>query len=202
MTTEPTREVSSPTITLLFMQRTGAIDRIMSLLRRRGFPIGGMTVERTHQVDVGRMTLVVEHTKALEQVSRHLRKLPDVLEVTATDEEDAVRREYALVRIQCRPPERAEVMALLSAYGARTVSLTSNFMVLEASGPGTELDALFAELAPYGIEESARTSPMALRRISEQQEGNPGVTQASGGVAQACGGVPGSPTPGGYPATA
>jgi acetolactate synthase-1/3 small subunit len=171
MTTEPTRDAALPAITLLFTQRTGALDRIMSLLRRRGFPIGGMTVERTHQADVGRMTLVIEQAKALEQVSRHLRKLPDVLEVTSADDEDAVRREYALVRIRCRPQERAEVMALLSAYGARAISLTSNYMVVEASGLGTELDALFAELAPYGIEESARTSPMALRRVSERHEG-------------------------------
>jgi acetolactate synthase I/III small subunit len=174
MTSESTRDAGLPAITLLFTQRTGALDRIMSLLRRRGFPIAGMTVERTHQADVGRMTLVVEQAKALEQVSRHLRKLPDVLEVTTADE-DAVRREYALVRIQCRPQERAEVMALLSAYGARAVSLTSNYMVVEASGLGTELDALFAELAPYGIEESARTSPMALRRVSERQEGTSGI---------------------------
>jgi len=170
MTAEPTRDAGLPAIMLLFTQRTGALDRILSLLRRRGFPIVGMTVERTHQADVGRMTLVVEQAKALEQVSRHLRKLPDVLEVTTVDE-DAIRREYALVRIRCRPQERAEVMALLSAYGARAISLTSIYMVVEASGLGMELDALFAELAPYGIEESARTSPMALRRVSERPEG-------------------------------
>ncbi len=163
---ESVPEAASPAITLLFTQRTGALDRIISLLRRRGFPIAGMTVERTHQADVGRMTVVVEHPKALAQVSRHLQKLPDVLEVTTAADGDAVQREYALARIQCRPAQRAEVMALLSAYGARAVSMTSDYVVVEASGPGTELDALFAELASYGIEESARTSPMALRRVS------------------------------------
>lgn len=158
--------MTEPTLTLLFTQQFGAFDRIISMLRRRGFPIGGVTVERTHLAEVGRMTVVVQSPEALEQVSRHLRKLPDVLEVTAVGDVDAVRREYALARIRCAPQQRAEVMALLAAFEARAVSLTAEHLVLEAAGNGAKLDALFAELAPYGIEESARTNPIALRRHS------------------------------------
>ena len=156
--------MSESTLTLLFTQRFGAVDRIMSLLRRRGFPIAGMTVERTHQAEVGRMTVVVEQPAALKQVSRHLEKLPDVLEVTVAEGEDAVRREYALARVRCTPSQRAEVMALLAAFEARAVGTTEESVVVEASGPSATLDALFAELAPYGIEESARTSALAISR--------------------------------------
>ena len=163
---EPTPETGLPAITLLFTQRTGALDRIISLLRRRGFPIAGMTVERTHQADVGRMTVLVEQPRAVDQVSRHLQKLPDVLEVSAADGADAIRREYAMARIRCTPPQRGEAMAVLSAHRARVISTTPDCLVVEAAGSGAELDALFAELAPYGIEESARTSPMALRAVS------------------------------------
>ena len=152
------------TLTVLYTHQVGALDRIVSLLRRRGFPISGMTLEQTHLPEVGRMTLVVSQPAAVDQVQRHLQRLPDVLEADVAEDENAVRREYAMVRVRCAPQQRAEVMALLTAFEARALSMTSGHLVLEVSGSGRALDALFAELAPYGIEESARTSPIALRR--------------------------------------
>jgi acetolactate synthase-1/3 small subunit len=152
------------TLTVLFTQRVGALDRIISLLRRRGFPISSMTVERTHLPEIGRMTVVVKAPEAVSQVTRHLSRLPDVVDVAAGDEE-AVRREYALVRIRCAPQQRPEVVALLSAFDARVLSISAEHLLLEAAGHGAELDALFAELAPYGIEESARTNPICMRRF-------------------------------------
>jgi acetolactate synthase-1/3 small subunit len=152
-----------PAITLHFTAgRYGALDRIVSLLRRRGFPIAGMTVERTHRPEVGRMTVVVEHPAAVEQVSRHLRKLPDVIEVSSASAENTIRRQYALLRIHCPPERREEVLALIQGYGARTVSANGQQLIVEAWGDEAELDGLFAELAPYGIEESARTGTVAM----------------------------------------
>ena len=169
--------MTDSTLTLHFTKRFGAADRIMSLLRRRGFPISGITLERTHQDEVGRMTVAVQNAAAVEQVSRHLRKLPDVLEVFAATDEDSVRREYTLARVRCTPQQRAEVVALLSAFEARVVSITAEQVVLEATGSGAKLDALFAELTPYGIEESARTSPVALRRVSPNGSGQSAQTE-------------------------
>jgi acetolactate synthase-1/3 small subunit len=157
------------TLTVHFSQRFGAVDRILSLLRRRGFPIAGLTLERTHQPEVGRMTVVVEGVEAVDQVSSHLRKLPDVIDVSAGDE-DEVRREYCLARIRCEPRQRAEVLALLSSVAGRAISITRHHLVLEAAGGPATLDRLFFALEPYGIEESARTNPMALRRWEESEE--------------------------------
>lgn len=154
-------------MTVYFNQRFGAIDRIISMIRRRGFPIAGMTLERTHDPAVGRMTLVVEDDTMVEQVCRHLGKLPDVVEVSAGDE-DELRREYALVRIRCAPAQRAEVLALLTTFAGRAISMTTDHCVLEAAGSPATLNRLFAVLAPYGVEESARTNPMALRAISTE----------------------------------
>jgi acetolactate synthase-1/3 small subunit len=151
-------------LTVLFTSRVGALDRVVSLLRRRGFPVSGMTLEQTHRPEVGRMTLVLSQPAAVDQVQRHLQRLPDVLEVRVAGADDTVRREYALVRIRCAPQRRPEVMALLAAFEARALSMTADHLVLEATGDSASLDALFAELAPYGVEESARTSPIALRR--------------------------------------
>lgn len=161
--------MTDSTLTVHYASRAGAADRIMSLLRRRGFPIAGMTLERTHLNDVGRMTIVVQQTAA-EQVRRHLGRLPDVVRVVAVNRDEAVQREYALARIRCTPQQRAEVIALLSAFEARPLSVTSEHIVVEAIGPGDALDALFLELAPYGIDESARTSPIALHRGSARTD--------------------------------
>src|ERR1700730_3277947 len=146
--------MSESTLTVHFNQRFGAVDRILSLLRRRGFPIAGLTLERTHKPEIGRMTVGVEGAESVEQVTRHLSKLPDVIEVSAGDE-DEVRREYALVRIRCEPRQRAEVLALLSTVAGRAITMTRNHLVLEAAGGPATLDRLFAALKPYGIEESA-----------------------------------------------
>jgi acetolactate synthase-1/3 small subunit len=155
------------TLTVHFTHRFGAVDRIMSLLRRRGFPITGLTLERTHNPAVGRMTVVVEQHGVAEQVMRHLSKLPDVIDVN-TGDQDELRREYALIRIRCQPPQRQEVLALLSTVAGRAISMSADHAVLEAAGSSTTLDRLFEALEPYGIEESARTNPMALRAAGYQ----------------------------------
>ena len=158
--------MSESVVTVHFTQRVGAVDRIISMLRRRGFPIAGMTLERTHNPEVGRMTIVVEQEDAAEQIRRHLNKIADVTQI-GTGDNDAVRREYALVRIRCAPQQRAEVVALLTTFAGRAISMTADQCVLEAAGSSSTLDRLFEVLQPYGIEESARTNPMALERTSE-----------------------------------
>lgn len=153
-------------MTLLFSQRVGALDRIISLIRRRSFPIHGLSVERTQREDIGRMTVIVERRDALEQMRRQLIRLPDVLEVSMPEEDNSVRREYTMLRVRCAPEQRAEVNTLLTAFDARVVSTTEDYLVVEAAGDGGALDALHAELAPHGIEESARTSSIVLSRTS------------------------------------
>jgi acetolactate synthase I/III small subunit len=155
--------VHEPTLTVLFTERIGALDRIVSLLRRRGFPVTGMSLERTHQSDVRRMSVGVRQSSALPQIQRHLARLPDVLDVAISDDA-ALYREYALLRVRCTAAERGEILAILAAFDARALSISANHVVVEASGFTQQIEALFTALAVYGIEESARTSPIALRR--------------------------------------
>jgi acetolactate synthase I/III small subunit len=153
--------VSESTLTLRFAEGTGAVDRIIGLLRRRGFPIAGMTLERTHADGVGRMTVVVDGQDHIEQVTRHLRRLPDVLEVTNAGA-GTIQREYAMARVHCTPSQRSDLEAVIQQYGGRIIFTGDTYLAVEASGRRDELDAMFSELVPYGIEESARTNPMAL----------------------------------------
>jgi acetolactate synthase I/III small subunit len=150
------------TVTLSYTERFGAADRIMSLLRRRGFPISGMTLERTHQPNVGRMTVSVSNPAAVEQVYRHLRKLPDVLSVNASTQQDAVCREYALVRVHCVSENQPGLLELLEVFEARVLNTTEAGVVAEMSGTHQEIDTLFGFLDHYGIEEAARTNTMAI----------------------------------------
>lgn len=154
--------MTDATVTVHFQQRFGAFDRISSLLRRRGFPIAGITVERTQRDDVGRMSVGVRGEAAIEQVRRHLEKLPDVLEVQVHLEGSSVRREYALVRLRRDPGREDAVLAVLAEHGARVVNSSATELVAEASGSHPAMDTLFAALAPYGIEECARTNTIAL----------------------------------------
>jgi acetolactate synthase-1/3 small subunit len=154
--------MNDATVTLSYTQSFGAADRIMSLLRRRGFPISGMTLERTHQPDVGRMTVSVGNPAAVQQVSRHLRKLPDVLSVNAGAQDDTVCREYALVRVHCDSEHQAGLIALLEVFEARVLNTSADGMVAEVSGNRSDIDTLFGFLEHYGIEEAARTNTMAI----------------------------------------
>lgn len=153
--------MSESTLTLRFTEGGGALDRIIGLLRRRGFPIAGMTLERTHADGVGRMTVVVDGHEQVEQVARHLRRLPDVMEVTSAGI-GTIQREFALIRVHCMPAQRAELQTVIQNHGGRIISTGDEYLAVEISGHGEDVDSMFSELVPYGIEESARTNPMAL----------------------------------------
>ena len=115
------------------------------------------------------MSVAVRQSSALPQIQRHLARLPDVLDVTVTDGE-SLRREYALLRVRCTAAERGEVLAILAAFDARPLNISTNHVVVEASGFTQQMDALFAALSVYGIDESARTSPISLRRTTEADD--------------------------------
>jgi acetolactate synthase I/III small subunit len=180
-----TRRAHMPesTLSVVYEQKVGAVDRILSLLRRRGYPVGGITLERTHRPELGRMTVSVTQPEALDQMEKHLSKLTDVIAVGG-NQENAVRREYALGRIGCSARQRVEVVPILDAFHAHALSFTEGHLVVEATGTGEHLDALFSALAPYGIEDLARTSTIAVsstpafagnHRGTEAQSDNGGV---------------------------
>jgi acetolactate synthase-1/3 small subunit len=146
------------TLTVYFQQRLGAFDRITALLRRRSFPITGVTVARTHQNAIGRLTVAVGTPNAIEQVRRHLQRLPDVLEVQVHHEDACVQREYALIRVR----RNVAIGDVLQGQDARIVAEMPDEMVIEASGTHDAIDTLFATLEPFGIEESARTNPITI----------------------------------------
>jgi acetolactate synthase I/III small subunit len=150
--------MTDTSLTVYYQQRPGAFDRITALLRRRSFPITGMTPARTHVTDIARLTVAVSAPDAVEQVRRHLQRLPDVIDVQVHGEGVCVQREYALIRVH----RDEAVPVALRGHDARMVADNADEMVIEASGSREAVDALFAALEPFGIEESARTAPITL----------------------------------------
>jgi acetolactate synthase-1/3 small subunit len=161
--------MAEATLAVLYNQRAGAVDRIFSLLRRREFPVAGITIERTHLPEIGRMTVLVSQPDAVTQMTRHLNRLVDVVAVER-GQDDAVRREYTLARVRCSPQQRPEVLSILAVYQAEALSVTADYMVVEASGSGSDLDSLLSALSSYGIEDLARTSPLAVSRTSAKTQ--------------------------------
>jgi acetolactate synthase-1/3 small subunit len=155
-----------------FHNRIGTVDRIISLLRRRGFPISGITLERTNQPHIGRMTVAIRAENGVaHQVVRHLRRLPDVATIEMLhNSRPVIEREYLLARIRCDPHQQTALQRELEAIGVRVVAHESSRMVLEAVGSPETLDTIVNTLAAYEIEDLARSGTIAMDRFHNHEQ--------------------------------
>ena len=127
-----------------------------------GFNIDSLTVGRTENAGVSRMTIVVEGDKAvLEQVRKQLGKVIDVLKVSDYSGRDIVQRDLALVKLNAPPAEAPEIVSLIEIFHGNVVDISSTDMVVELSGPEAKVDAFVEVVRPYGIRE---TGPDRTRR--------------------------------------
>jgi acetolactate synthase-1/3 small subunit len=151
--------------------RPGALNRVVSLFRRRGFNIGSLTVGTTERAGVSRITLVVNSDPdTARRVQANLEKLVDVLQVQDLTGVAALTREFALVKA-CVPPEkRAEVLRLCGVFRARVVDVSPATLTMEITGAPDKVDALLEVVRPYGIAEMVRTGPLAMGRGAEVNE--------------------------------
>jgi acetolactate synthase I/III small subunit len=152
------------TISLFVENKPGVLSRVAGLFSRRGYNIESLAVGPTERPEYSRMTISVLLTKPVEQVIRQVQKLIPVVEVRELLPQDRVERELMLVKI--KPPEKghAELRALAETYEARIVDVSSEALMVEATGPVEKLDALESRLKTYGIIELCRTGRIALER--------------------------------------
>jgi acetolactate synthase-1/3 small subunit len=148
--------------------RPGALNRVVSLFRRRGFNIASLTVGTTERPGVSRITLVVKSDlDTARRVQASLEKLVDVLQVQDLTAVAALTREYALVKA-CVPPEkRPEMLRLCAVFRARVVDVSPATLTMEITGAPDKVDALLEVVRPYGIVEMVRTGPLAMGRGAE-----------------------------------
>ncbi|MDI3340015.1 MAG: acetolactate synthase small subunit [Sphaerobacter sp.] len=156
------------TLVVLVEDRPGVMNRVMSLFRQRGFNVDSIAVGHSEQPGLSRMTLVVQgDDRTVEQVTKQLYKLLEVIKVTDVTGENLIQRELALVKVAANERTRGDIMRLVSeVYRARIVDAAPDTLVIEVTGPSEKIDSLITLIRPYGIKEVARTGCVAIERGS------------------------------------
>jgi acetolactate synthase-1/3 small subunit len=155
-------------LSVLVENRAGTLSRVSGLFSRRGFNIDSLTVGRTDNPDVSRMTVVVLGADdVLEQIRKQLGKLIDVIAIEELDPSKSVKREIMLVKVKANEQNRPAIIGLASVFRGRVVDISATSITIEATGGFGKLDGLLELLRPYGILEMARTGAVALARGNE-----------------------------------
>jgi acetolactate synthase-1/3 small subunit len=155
------------TISVLVNNLPGVLARTAGLFSRRGFNIESLAVSTTQDPETSRMTIVVEGPdQVLEQISKQLYKLLDVIKVLDHQNEPVVVRELALVKVNAVPESRAEIMQIVSIFRALIVDISEEAFVVEVTGGAEKIDALVGLLRRFGIKEMMRTGRIVLSRGS------------------------------------
>jgi acetolactate synthase-1/3 small subunit len=153
------------TLSVTVENRPGVLTRVATLFRRRGYNIESLTVGRTESPDVSRMTIVVEgDDRVIEQVSKQLHKLVDVIKIIDITQDKAVERELALIKVRADNTVRAEIVQIVDIFRARIVDIGKNSLIIEVTGDENKIDAIEESLRPFGIMEMVRTGKVAMVR--------------------------------------
>ena len=161
--------LSKHTITALVQDKPGVLNRISSMFRRRGFNISSLAVGQSESETLSRMTFVVDgDDKVVEQVTKHLHKLIDVIKVTDISEENVISRELALIKVKAGAEHRDQVMQISSMFRANIIDVSKDFLLVEATGDENKINSLINLLRDIGISEVMRTGSVAMNRASNK----------------------------------
>ena len=151
------------TLSVLVENAPGVLTRVAGLFARRGYNIDSLSVGRTDRSDVSRMTIVVEGDRAIiEQVTKQLHKLIDVIKISDITEDEYVDRELVMVKVSAEPNQRVEVMHIAGIFRARVVDLGRKTITFECTGDAGKINE--ESLRTYGIKELVRTGKIAMLR--------------------------------------
>ncbi|MEW6622736.1 MAG: acetolactate synthase small subunit [Bacillota bacterium] len=160
------------TLAVLVENRPGVLTRIAGLFARRGYNIESLAVGETEDPTVSRMTIVVEgDEKVIEQVTKQLHKLVDVIKLSDISNEENVDRELILIKVNAEPQVRAEIMQIVDIFRARIVDIGRNTLIIEATGDSGKIKAIETSLKPFGIRELVRTGKIAMVRGPKVKNG-------------------------------
>ena len=158
------------TIAALVENKPGVLARVAGLFRRRGFNIESLAVGVTERDDISRMTIVVSgDDKTLEQVTKQLNKLIEVLKVSDLSE-NSVERELALIKVTATPQTRGEIIEIANIFRGRIVDVARDSLIIEITGDEDKINAFINLMRQYGIKEISRTGKIAMQRGSKSME--------------------------------
>jgi acetolactate synthase I/III small subunit len=157
--------MSRHTLSVLVQNKPGVLARIAGLFSRRGFNIDSLAVGPTEHPDVSRMTIVVDAAELpLEQVTKQLNKLIDVIKIVELDPTASVQRELLLVKVRADLTTRSHVLETVQLFRAKVVDVAPDAVTIEATGNADKIDALLRVLEPFGIRELVQSGMVAMGR--------------------------------------
>jgi acetolactate synthase-1/3 small subunit len=155
------------TLSVLVENKPGVLARVAQLFSRRGFNIDSLAVGETESPEISRITIVVNADESpLEQVTKQLNKLVNVLKIVELEPDLSVQRELLLVKVRADRAIRGQVLETVSLFRARVVDVAADTLTIEATGTPAKLDALLRDLEPFGIKEMVQSGLVAIGRGS------------------------------------
>ena len=153
------------TLAVLVENKSGVLSRVAGLFSRRGYNIDSLAVGVTEDPTVSRMTIVVHgDDQVLEQVTKQLNKLIDVIRITDLSSEESVERELALIKVAADANSRSEIFQIVDIFRAGIVDVATKSVTIEVTGKSDKIVAIEQLLRPFGIKEMVRTGKIALSR--------------------------------------
>jgi acetolactate synthase-1/3 small subunit len=153
------------TIAVIVENKSGALTRIAGLFSRRSFNIDSLSVGATDNPDYSRMTITVHGDEdVLEQVTKQLSKLINVIRVSELLPSESVERELAIIKVSADRDNRSEIMQIVNIFRAKIIDASARSMIIEVTGDEEKIDAIIQLLRQFGIKELARTGKVSMIR--------------------------------------
>jgi acetolactate synthase-1/3 small subunit len=160
------------TISVLVENEFGVLSRVSSLFSGRGFNIDSLSVAPTNEEGMSRITIVTNGDEnILEQITKQLNKLIDVIKVIDFTDGSGIERELALIKVTAEDESRAEVLRIVDIFRAKIIDVTPKSYTIEATGNPLKIDAILDLLRPLGLKELVRTGSVAIGRGSKGWKG-------------------------------
>ena len=157
--------MSRHTLSVLVENKPGVLARVAGLFSRRGFNIESLAVGPTEHADISRMTIVVNvEDLPLEQVTKQLNKLINVIKIVELDAAQSVQRELLLVKVRADLSVRTAVLETVALFRAKVVDVSTESVTIEATGTVDKLEALVRMLEPFGVRELVQSGMVAVGR--------------------------------------
>jgi acetolactate synthase-1/3 small subunit len=157
--------MSRHTLSVLVENKPGVLARVAALFSRRGFNIDSLAVGPTEHEDISRMTIVVNvEDLPLEQVTKQLNKLINVLKIVELDPAQAVHRELTLIKVRADAGTRSQVIEAVNLFRAKVIDVSPESLTIEATGDRGKIEAFLRVLEPFGIREIAQSGMVSLSR--------------------------------------
>ena len=160
--------MSRHVLSLLVEDKPGLLTRVAGLFARRGFNIESLAVGPTEMTGLSRITVVVDQDEfLLEQLTKQLNKLVNVIKVVELDSASSVQREHMLIKVRADNQTRSHVLEAVTLFRARVVDVVPDALTIEVTGDSGKVDAFLKVLEPYGVKEIAQSGLIAMGRGSK-----------------------------------